>query len=58
MISALLVTVATLQGVRAWGSLGHATIGYIAQNFVTDEVAAWYVLNYLISYPQSLFYVI
>ncbi|KAF3771398.1 putative nuclease S1 precursor [Cryphonectria parasitica EP155] len=41
MASYLLLTVATLQGVRAWGTLGHATIAYIAQNYVTDEVASW-----------------
>lgn len=41
MVSSLILTVATLQGVRAWGTLGHATIAYIAQNYVTDEVASW-----------------
>lgn len=41
--SSLLVTVAALQGVRAWGSLGHATVAYIAQNYVTAETAAWCV---------------
>lgn len=43
MVSFLLLTVATLQGVHAWGSLGHATIAYIAQNYVTEEVATWSV---------------
>lgn len=43
MVSSLLLTLATLQGVRAWGALGHATVAYIAQNYVTDEVAAWFV---------------
>lgn len=43
MTSSVLLTLAALQGVRAWGSLGHATIAYIAQNYVTDEVASWYV---------------
>lgn len=41
MVSSLLLTVAALQGVRAWGTLGHATIAYIAQNYVTDDVASW-----------------
>lgn len=41
MVSSLLVTLAALQGVRAWGSLGHATVAYIAQNYVSDEVATW-----------------
>lgn len=42
MVSSLLLIVATLHGVRAWGSLGHATVAYIAQNYVTDDVATWY----------------
>lgn len=42
MGSSLLLIVATLHGVRAWGSLGHATVAYIAQNYVTDDVATWY----------------
>lgn len=41
MSSTLLLTLAALQGVKAWGSLGHATVAYIAQNYVTDEVASW-----------------
>lgn len=49
MVSYLLLTVATLQGVRAWGSLGHATVAYIAQNYVTDEVATWYETFILMS---------
>lgn len=42
-LSLLLLPLAAVQGVNAWGSLGHATIAYIAQNYVTDEVATWYV---------------
>ncbi|KAL1871111.1 hypothetical protein Daus18300_004856 [Diaporthe australafricana] len=41
MASSILLTLAALQGVNAWGTLGHATIAYIAQNYVTDEVASW-----------------
>ncbi|ROW09286.1 hypothetical protein VPNG_05793 [Cytospora leucostoma] len=41
MISFVLVTLTSLQSVKAWGSLGHATIAYIAQNYITDEVASW-----------------
>lgn len=41
--SSLLVTLGAVQGARAWGTLGHATIAYIAQNYVTDEVASWCV---------------
>lgn len=28
-------------GVGAWGTLGHATVAYIAQNYVSEEVATW-----------------
>ncbi|KAF7366371.1 putative s1 p1 nuclease [Mycena sanguinolenta] len=41
MASYALLGLATLQGVRAWGVLGHATIAYIAQNYVTSEVESW-----------------
>ncbi|CAK7201636.1 hypothetical protein SEUCBS139899_004345 [Sporothrix eucalyptigena] len=37
----VLVGLAHLQGAYAWGSLGHATIAYVAQNFVTSEVKTW-----------------
>lgn len=30
-----------MQGVQAWGTLGHATIAYIAQNYLTDATEAW-----------------
>ncbi|KAJ7506518.1 S1/P1 nuclease-domain-containing protein [Mycena galericulata] len=41
MSSYLLIGLAALQGVRAWGVLGHATVAYIAQNYLTDETASW-----------------
>jgi len=41
MASYVLLCLATLQGVRAWGVLGHATVAYIAQNYVSDETASW-----------------
>ncbi|KAJ7216179.1 nuclease s1 [Mycena haematopus] len=41
MASYALLGLATLQGVRAWGVLGHATVAYIAQNYVTSEVETW-----------------
>ncbi|KAF8178211.1 nuclease s1 [Mycena galopus ATCC 62051] len=41
MASYALLGLATLQGVRAWGVLGHATVAYIAQNYVTSETAKW-----------------
>ncbi|KAJ7720837.1 putative nuclease PA3, partial [Mycena metata] len=31
----------TLQGAHAWGVLGHATVAYVAQNYLTTEVATW-----------------
>jgi hypothetical protein len=41
----LLVTLATLSlslsGAHAWGELGHATIAFIAQNFLTPSTATW-----------------
>jgi hypothetical protein len=41
MASYVLLGLATLQGVHAWGVLGHATVAYVAQNYVTAETAAW-----------------
>ncbi|KAJ6586310.1 putative nuclease PA3 [Mycena vulgaris] len=41
MTSYLLLALATLHGVHAWGVLGHATVAYIAQNYMTDEAASW-----------------
>ncbi|KAJ7292214.1 putative nuclease PA3 [Mycena rebaudengoi] len=39
--SYVLLCLATLHGVHAWGVLGHATVAYIAQNYVTPETASW-----------------
>ncbi|KAJ5770898.1 uncharacterized protein N7511_002949 [Penicillium nucicola] len=36
-----LVALSAATGVNAWGSLGHATVAYVAQNYVTSETAAW-----------------
>ncbi|KAK7042215.1 putative s1 p1 nuclease [Favolaschia claudopus] len=41
MISYVFLGLALLQGVHAWGVLGHATIAYIAQNYVTSQTASW-----------------
>ncbi|KAJ7321993.1 S1/P1 nuclease-domain-containing protein [Mycena albidolilacea] len=41
MASYIVLGLASLHGVRAWGVLGHATVAYVAQNFVTAEVATW-----------------
>lgn len=38
---ALLLTLGALQGVSAWGVLGHATVAYVAQNFVTASTKTW-----------------
>jgi hypothetical protein len=38
--SALLGLVAT-EGAYAWGTLGHATVAYIAQHYLTSETASW-----------------
>ncbi|KAJ7820133.1 hypothetical protein B0H13DRAFT_2682373 [Mycena leptocephala] len=29
------------EGARAWGTLGHATVAYVAQNYLTPTAAAW-----------------
>ncbi|KAJ7603511.1 putative nuclease PA3 [Mycena polygramma] len=39
--SYLLIALASLHGVRAWGALGHATVAYVAQSFVSADVADW-----------------
>ena len=36
-----LVALGSVRGVSAWGSLGHATVAYVAQNYVTSETASW-----------------
>jgi hypothetical protein len=41
MFSTALITVAAIQGVRAWGDLGHETVAYIAQHYVKDSTASW-----------------
>ena len=35
------VAATAFQGAQAWGVLGHATVAYIAQNYLTNETAAW-----------------
>jgi hypothetical protein len=39
--SYVLLTLLTLQGARAWGTLGHATVAYVAQNYLTPTTAPW-----------------
>ncbi|KAF1967317.1 hypothetical protein BU23DRAFT_559512 [Bimuria novae-zelandiae CBS 107.79] len=39
--SSLLVGLVALHGANAWGTLGHATVAYIAQNYLNDATATW-----------------
>ncbi|CAM1509800.1 Fc.00g001350.m01.CDS01 [Cosmosporella sp. VM-42] len=41
MYKSLLLTLGAMRGVYSWGVLGHATVAYIAQHFLHDEVASW-----------------
>ena len=41
MLSAALVGLAAVQGVKAWGNLGHETVAYVAQNYVQSSTAQW-----------------
>lgn len=36
-----LLTLTTLKGAQAWGVLGHATVAYVAQNYLDSTTAAW-----------------
>lgn len=35
------VTFGFMSGANAWGSLGHATVAYVAQNYLSADTAAW-----------------
>ncbi|KAG9239912.1 putative nuclease PA3 [Calycina marina] len=39
--SFLFLGLAALQGVDAWGALGHATVGYVAQNYLSAAAQTW-----------------
>ena len=41
MYQILFLALAGISGVSAWGTLGHETIGFIAQNLVKNNTAAW-----------------
>ncbi|KAJ7647757.1 S1/P1 nuclease-domain-containing protein [Roridomyces roridus] len=41
MSAYLILGLATLQGAHAWGVLGHATVAYVAQNYLTSATATW-----------------
>ncbi|KAF7522438.1 hypothetical protein G7054_g12136 [Neopestalotiopsis clavispora] len=40
-VKTLALASASLPAVSAWGTLGHATVAYIAQNYVDDTVKSW-----------------
>ncbi|KAF3013712.1 hypothetical protein E8E14_004753 [Neopestalotiopsis sp. 37M] len=40
-IKTLALASASLPAASAWGTLGHATVAYIAQNYVDDTVKSW-----------------
>jgi hypothetical protein len=40
-IKTLALASASLPATSAWGTLGHATVAYIAQNYVDDTVKSW-----------------
>lgn len=35
------VTFGLLNGVNAWGALGHATVAYVAQHYLSADTATW-----------------
>jgi len=35
------VTFGLMSGANAWGALGHATVAYVAQNYVSADTATW-----------------
>ncbi|KAJ7681564.1 nuclease PA3 [Mycena rosella] len=41
MTSYVILGLATLHGVHAWGVLGHATVAYVAQNYLSAATASW-----------------
>lgn len=41
MYKSLIVALGAVRAVHGWGVLGHATVAYIAQNFLDDDVASW-----------------
>ena len=40
------ILLAAIQSVHAWGILGHATVGYIAQNYVSPSTKLWLVKSH------------
>jgi hypothetical protein len=41
MLKSLLLASGAIRAVHGWGVLGHATVAYIAQHFLDDDVASW-----------------
>lgn len=35
------VAATAFQGAQAWGVLGHATVAYIAQHYLSADTASW-----------------
>lgn len=40
-VASLLFSLTALRGAAAWGTLGHTTIAYLAQNYVSNSTALW-----------------
>jgi hypothetical protein len=40
-LAALATLSLSLSGTHAWGELGHATVAYVAQNFLSTSTATW-----------------
>lgn len=36
-----LVTLGVVNGANAWGALGHATVAYVAQHYVSSSTESW-----------------
>lgn len=36
-----LIALGMTKGAQAWGALGHATVAYVAQHYVSPEAASW-----------------
>lgn len=40
----VLLGLGAVNGVHAWGALGHATVAYVAQHYVSSDTASWWVI--------------
>ncbi|KAJ5103048.1 hypothetical protein N7532_003577 [Penicillium argentinense] len=41
MLKVALVGLGVVNGAQAWGSLGHSTVAYVAQHYVSSSTASW-----------------